>query len=145
MPTELANDGPVAMQVSEPFAMLAVGVGVRLLDRPSPRRYAEAGLFVGVACVFGRNHALYAGVGFALLVAWLSWRASRPPAPAALAGALGAALLGAAPLAWLALAEPGFVTGFWESLMFFVARGSNHPLPVPWPWRVGGSLERSVP
>jgi hypothetical protein len=52
------------------LAMAAVWVGVRLAERPVWRRHLQAGAFVGFAACFGRNHALYTGLGLAAVLLW---------------------------------------------------------------------------
>ncbi|HVT59457.1 MAG TPA: hypothetical protein VHR45_13780 [Thermoanaerobaculia bacterium] len=136
------------------LAMAAVYCAVLLVERPSGRRHFAAGLFVGLAAFFGKNHGLYAGAALLALILYLHWRRRRrlanavggPEEPGALTRpsrllqgllAWGAGVLaGTAPLLLMALALPGFLASYLDSIRFFVEAGqTNFALPVPWPWR----------
>jgi len=120
------------------LAMAAVWVGVRLAERPDWRRHLQAGAFVGVALFFGRNHALYAGLGLSAVLLWCHWRRSAPalPLPRALGAFAGGGLIGALPFLAMLACVPGFAQSFLASLLFYLHHGANLPLPFPWPWRV---------
>ena len=124
------------------LAMMAVYFAMRLIEAPTLRRHFLTGIFLGVAAFFGRNHALYAGLGTGLVALWIAWKVGTEDLPRKL-GALGVGtVLGASPLLFMLFAVSGFAESFLRSVMFFVERGSNHPLPVPWPWKVDvGALD----
>lgn len=124
-------------KVFEPaLAMMAVYAGLRLLERRSPLALFGAGAFVGLACFFGRNHGLYAGLGILLLTLWLHWKHREGRLLSRLAVLAGGALVGASPLLGMILLVPGFSESFFESLRFYIEHGTNLPKPVQWPWQV---------
>ena len=124
------------------LALTALYGAVRLIERPGPRTFLAAGALTGLFAWFGRNHALYAGLSFVALGAYIAWK-RRPSGLARLVRdyAFGVAL-GSAPL-WLMLAfVPGFATAYLRSLELNLHHGANLALPYPWPWTVAwGNLE----
>lgn len=118
------------------LAMAAVWVGVRLAEQPVWRRHLQAGAFVGLAACFGRNHALYAGMGLACVLLWSHWKRGGLPLPRAIVAFAIGGLLGALPLLAMLAFVPGFAESFLESVLFFLRHGANLPLPVRWPWLV---------
>lgn len=119
--------------------MMAVLTGVLLIEKPSLRRHGAAGALVGLAAFFGKNHGLYLGLAFLLLILFL-YVLGEPGSPRDLGRRLlacaGGIVLGLAPLWIMFLAIPGFFTAYLDSIRFFLAQGkTNFPLPVPWPWR----------
>ncbi len=115
--------------------MAAVYVGVCLLERPSRKRHFLAGVFVGVAAFFGRNHGLYSFLAGAMLIAFIQLRIHREAALVRLC-ALGLGLVvGSLPLFLMVLVIPGFAQAFLDSILWLISLGTtNLPLPVPWPW-----------
>ena len=118
------------------LAMAAVWIGVRLAERPDWRRHLQAGAFVGLALFFGRNHALYAGLGLSAVLLWSRWKRSGPPLARSIGAFAGGGVIGALPFLAMLIWVPGFAESFLNSLLFFVRHGANLPLPFPWPWRV---------
>jgi hypothetical protein len=121
------------------IAMAAVAMAVSLLERPTLRRHFWAGALTGLGLFFGKNHGLYLGVAFLLLILLLHWRWT-PPASPGLPRRLGAWALGgvagASPLLLILAFVPGFLSAYVGSIRFFLEQGqTNFPLPVPWPWR----------
>ena len=124
----------------EPALVFAcIFVAIRLAERPDRRRHIEAGAFVGLTLLLGRNHTLYGALAIGVMSLWALWRRDGLPllrsAPALVVGGL----LGALPFLGMMLLVDGFAASFVESVVFFATRGSNHPLPIPWLWRVLGS------
>jgi hypothetical protein len=115
--------------------MIAVWFCVRLVEQPSSRRFFAAGVFTGVAAVFGRNHGLYAALSMALAIAWTCRFAVPETVAALLRFGVGVAV-GFAPIGLLALFEPGFATAFVRDIAAIADRGVNIPLPIPWPWHL---------
>jgi hypothetical protein len=118
------------------LALLGLLAAVRLLEQPGPGRHAAAGVAVGFAACFGRNHALYAGLGFALLFLWRGLRLREPGVPAGLLAFLAGGLAGFSPALVLCALAPGLATSWLDSLLFYLEQGPNHPTPAPWPWRL---------
>jgi hypothetical protein len=50
------------------IALIAVYVAVRLMELPTIRRHFVAGIFVGLAAFFGRNHGLYNLIAFGIVI-----------------------------------------------------------------------------
>ncbi len=122
----------------EPAIVLAaLYVAVRVIESPTPRLFLGAGVFTGFLALFGRNHALYAGVSLVALGAYLVWKL-RPARPARLAASYaGGVALGSAPLLGMCLFVPGFAAALRDSLLLNLHHGANLALPYPWPWTIG--------
>lgn len=118
-----------------------------LVEKPTAHRYFLAGMVVGLAAVFGRNHGLYGAVGSLAAIGWLGLRRERGLGPVRGVSTWAAGVLsGYAPLLLMLALIPGFAGAFWESIRFlFELKGTNLPLPVPWPWLVDyGSMPFNV-
>lgn len=117
------------------LALVAVYVGVCLLERPSRKRHFLAGVFVGIAAFFGRNHGLYSFLACVAEIAFIQMRLRRGTLIARLS-AWGLGLVtGSVPLLAMAIAIPGFASAFLDSVLSLFRLGAtNLPLPVPWPW-----------
>lgn len=123
-------------KVFEPTVEItAVYVGLCLLEQPSRKRHFLAGVFVGVAVFFGRNHGLYSFLAGVTLIAFSQMRIQREDTIARLcAWGLGI-VVGSLPLLLMAIVMPGFAQAFLDSILWlFNLRTTNLPLPVPWPW-----------
>ncbi len=120
------------------LSILLIGAVAFLIERPIRRRYFLAGLCVGLAAVFGRNHGVYGVVGGVGAMAWLSLRRTEGPGLLGGLAVWGAGVtVGFLPVLAMAVLIPGFTEAFWQSIVYlFEARATNLPLPVPWPWRV---------
>ncbi|HEY0780823.1 MAG TPA: hypothetical protein VGE98_00095 [Thermoanaerobaculia bacterium] len=132
---------PRNKQFEPAIAMAAVLVAVRLLERPDARRCLAAGVTVGLALFFGKNHGLYLALAFLPLLAVAHARSDDRRTPGRLRTRLAAAgagcALGALPLLVMLAAVPGFARAYLDSILFFLREGrTNFPLPVPWPWRL---------
>lgn len=118
------------------LSIWAVAVGARLIESPSVSRHFLAGLFIGLAAVFGRNHAVYALVALSTLAAfaWARLDRSRPLAKtvATMAG-IGT---GYVPILLLAATQPGFADAMIDGVLGIFRHGTNLSIPVPWPWAV---------
>lgn len=122
------------------ISIILVASLARVLTRPSPARFLVHGMVVGLAAVFGRNHGFY-GVVACLLATPALMLCTDPPAwrrciPAWLVGVAA----GFSPILLGLVLDHQFAAMFWESIRFllFEYRGTNLPLPVPWPWTVHG-------
>lgn len=119
-------------------SILLIGVLTYLISKPTGRRYFMAGLGVGLAAVFGRNHGVYGLAGSIGVLIWLNIRCddvSRPIKQVLLW--MGGVLTGYLPIVFMVLLVPGFAEAFWASVLYlFEFRATNLPLPIPWPWQV---------
>ena len=132
------------------IALSAVFFAVRLLEKPTRRRHFEAGVFVGIAGLFGRNHAVYCALGIFVLGAVVAWkqraalgRADAPRPASRFLAYSGGVLVGYAPILLMLVFVPGFSAAFVESILHLLKLGSNIPYPWPWPWKYDWS-ERSA-
>lgn len=119
------------------LSILLIGILTYLVQQPSRRRFFLAGVGVGLVAVFGRNHGVYGVAGILGIVIYLACR--KLDAVALLSGiacCIGGIVVGYLPVLALAVAVPGFASAFWESIRVIFERGTNLPLPVPWPWLV---------
>ena len=110
-------------------------VATRLLERPTLRRHLEAGVFVGLAACFGRNHGLYAFVS-CLVAAVAGWRKGEAAELSRrLAGLAAGILAGYAPMLVMLASVPGFREAVGEGVAFLARRGvTTIARPIPWPW-----------
>ncbi len=120
------------------LSILLIGTLTYWIEKPTSHRYYLAGLAVGVAAFFGRNHGLYGAAGS--LGALLFLALNRVERPGWIkGGALWCAgvVTGYAPMLYMWLAIPGFRATFFRGVRSMMERGStNLTLPIPWPWRV---------
>jgi hypothetical protein len=119
-------------------AIFLIGALTYLVEKPTSARYFLAGLCVGLAAVFGRNHGLYGAVSSLGAIGWLSLKRTEGPGliRALALWATGVAL-GYIPIFIMMLTIPGFAVAFWENLRFlFEMKGTNLAVPTPWPWLV---------
>jgi hypothetical protein len=105
------------------------------LSRPEPSRWVIAGLIIGIAAMFGRNHGLYGGVAAmgALLYVYCgsNWRQAWRAICWISIGVIGGYLPNLIMLWWV----PGFASAFWDSLVSIFEHGAtNLALQIPWPW-----------
>ena len=118
------------------LSMGAVYVATRLVQNPNPRRIWLAGVYVGVAAFFGRNHGLYTFAAFGTILGLLCWQTRTTVLPRA-GRFIGGIVVGYSPMFILVLLHPGFLSSFFSSVLAIVKRGTtNVPLPIPWPWTV---------
>jgi hypothetical protein len=108
-----------------------------LLERPSRRNHFLAGIAVGVAATFGRNHGVYGAAAGVLALAWMAiGTAPSTWLRNGVAWSAGVAA-GFSPILAMAAFVPGFADAFLQAIGFHLESGStNLPLAVPWPWRV---------
>jgi len=119
------------------FSLLAVVVGARLASYASPANYALVGFYVGLAAWFGRNHALYAAVAFALVAVAGDDARHHATLLRRLAGVLVGVLVGALPMLLHSLLTPGFAERAVQLSTTYLSAGvANLPREVPWPWRL---------
>ncbi|MEA2893849.1 MAG: hypothetical protein QOI05_4642 [Bradyrhizobium sp.] len=103
----------------------------------SPKSCFAAGVVVGLAAVFGRNHGMYGVAASIGAIAWLATRENALRFRACLPAWAAGMAIGYLPMLAMIVFVPGFATAFWESVRFlFEMKTTNLPLPVPWPWLV---------
>lgn len=118
------------------ISLIAVYTAVRLLEEPSSRMAFAAGVFVGIAGVFGQNLGLYTSLAFFCLIALLLWRVGVACLGRTLAIWLAGIVTGFSPVLLMMLFVPGFGAALLESVLFWFRQGkTNLPIPIPWPWR----------
>lgn len=124
------------------LSIFQIGVLSHLVSRPVNSRFVFAGIGVGIAFIFGRNHGLYGAVASVGLICFLTSKNSYGPGfLSALLRWCTGFLIGLSPLILIAYFSPGFATAFWNSfILLFEQRATNLPLPVPWPWTVDFTL-----
>lgn len=118
--------------------IMLVGILSLLVEQPTMRRYFLAGLIVGLAAVFGRNHGIYGVVGSLCAMIYLNIkRESGPKLTTAFAAWSLGVITGYLPVLVFIAVVPGFALAFWEGIrLLFEVKATNFPLPVPWPWLV---------
>ena len=116
------------------LTLAAVLVGTRLLESPLAVRAFEAGVFVGVAAFFGRNHGVYAFVALSALLLW-SGRGQREGRVRRLAALGGGVAIGALPLFLYAALVPGFARAELELNSIYLRVGATNlsrGIGLPW-------------
>jgi len=118
------------------LSILLIGALTFLIARPVASRFFAAGVAVGLAAVFGRNHGVYGMVASSGVFGWLSINSEvrANVARGFVYWAIGV-VVGFLPIIIMALLVPGFGKEFWKSIEFLFEQGAtNLPLPLPWPW-----------
>jgi hypothetical protein len=119
------------------LSIILIGILTLLAQQPSRRRFFLAGAGVGLVAVFGRNHGVYGVAGIVGVVTWLACRRRNIGTLLPDLAWCGCGIVvGYLPILVLAAAVPGFAAAFWGSIRAVFERGTNLPLPVPWPWLV---------
>lgn len=116
--------------------IILVGSLSFLVEKPTRSRYFLAGVIVGLAAVFGRNHGMYGVAGSIGVIIYLNARHDSGPGFVKASASWAAGVVtGYLPVLVFLAAVPGFAPAFWESIRFlFENKATNIPLPVPWPW-----------
>ena len=131
-----------AWKIYEPVILIAaIYFAVLIIEKPSRFRHLLAGIFIGLAAFFGRNHGLYCGVAFILLLFYLNWSSDKKVLLQRLGVLSIGVVLGYSPMLLMLAFVPGFLTQFKADILFNLHYGTNLSIPVPWPWRQNyGSL-----
>ena len=62
-------------KIYEPVILVAaIYFAVLIIETPSRKRHLFAGIFIGLAAFFGRNHGLYCAVAFVFLIVFFFWK-----------------------------------------------------------------------
>jgi hypothetical protein len=123
-------------KIYEPVILIAaIYFAVLIIERPSRMRHFAAGIFIGVAAFFGRNHGVYCAVAFVLLIGFVFWRRERRDLFARLGTLALGIVVGYSPMLLMMAFVPGFFGRVVEDLAFNLHNGTTIPIPVPWPWR----------
>ena len=123
-------------KIYEPVIMIAaIYFAVLIIEKPSRQRHLLGGIFIGLAAFFGRNHGLYCGVAFVLLIFYLSWSGDKRVLLQRLGVLSVGVVIGYLPMLLMLAFVPGFMSQFKAGILFNLHYGSNLRLPVPWPWR----------
>jgi len=127
-------------------ALVAVYVALLLIERPNLPRHLLAGIFVGLAAFFGRNHGVYGLAAFAALILLIWWKLDPHQLLRRVAVWGGGIVLGYSPM----LLMLAFVPGFW-AVNFTIMRSMTTEIPamnigkpIPWPWQQSTLWEISV-
>lgn len=119
------------------LTMIAVLVGSFLVERPTLRRYFLAGVAAGFAAWMGRNHGLYAVVGYGLIVLFVWIKIDRSEPVKSIGAAAGGVLVGYSPMLLMFAFVPGFFDGFLRAFAWiFRLKTTNITIPMEWPWVV---------
>lgn len=119
------------------LSIVLVAILTHLIQQPSPKRIFLTGLVIGFVAVFGRNHGIYGALGSIGALIYLNVKRLRPSYIADFRAWVAGVIIGYSPIILCLIVIPGFAAAFWESIEFlFEIKGTNLPLPVPWPWRV---------
>jgi hypothetical protein len=96
-----------------------------------------AGMVVGLAAVFGRNHGVYGVAASIGVIAWLAIRGDGFGFLTNLAAWAAGVAAGYLPVLAMIVLVPGFAMAMWDSVLFlFEIKATNLALPVPWPWQI---------
>jgi len=126
------------------IALIAVWSTTRMIEKPSIGRVFSAGLIVGLAAVFGRNHGLYLALSYGVLFL-LSLIKGLAPRPWRSAGVLSAGVvLGYAPVLLMLVIVPGFYKAMVDAILSVTTVGSNIVAPYFWPWSPAPASEVEI-
>ena len=115
-----------------------------MVRRASGKSCFAAGVVVGIAAVFGRNHGMYGVTASIAVIAWLASRGNASRFLTNLAAWAAGVAVGYLPVLAMIAFVPGFATAMWDSVVFlFEIKATNLSLPVPWPWQV--DMETAFP
>lgn len=115
--------------------MSAIYVAVCLIEKPTLPRHFVAGVFIGVAGFFGRNHGLYSFGAFLFLVLFIWGKIDTRDLVKRVAAWGVGMFVGYSPMLFMFFLIPGFFQSFIEGIVVIVRRGTtNLPRAVPWPW-----------
>lgn len=121
------------------ISIVLVAAVARVVAQPCVRRWFGLGIATGIAAVIGQNHGAYALMASAFTFVVLLFSARRDVDwlrdPAAWASGV---VVGYLPVICFALFVPGYAAASISALKFLLIeyKGTNLPLPVPWPWLV---------
>jgi hypothetical protein len=112
-----------------------VAVLAYLVERPSTRRYFLAGVVIGLAAIFGRNHGMYGVIGSLGVIGYLILcNRAGGKFYSILIWWIAGVFVGYIPMLLALALVPGLAGAFWESIRFiFEIKGTNLSLPIPWP------------
>ena len=118
------------------IALMSIYAGVLLLEKPTIRRHFGVGILGGLMAFMGRNHGAYHVAAFGLLIVGAAWGKGWRVWCQRSAAWGGGVVTGYLPQALMFLLVPGYFSGFTENLRTIMAKGTNLPAKVPWPWLV---------
>lgn len=119
------------------LTLAATWFAFRLFQRPNLARHFQAGVFVGLAAWFGRNHGVYSLVSFALVLIITFWKIDRTqPIEKLIRYGLGIVVGYSPMLVALALAPGLFQEFLYGVIDLFRLGTTNVHHDIPWPWLV---------
>jgi hypothetical protein len=133
--------GPRYKAFEPGLALLSVGAGVLLLERPSAARHVGVGILGGLAAFFGRNHGAYHLAAFGALIAWSSIGAGRSVFLSRVGSWFAGLAIGSLPHLALCAAAPGYLAAYLASFREIFEKGTNLAVPVPWPWTIPDGVQ----
>jgi hypothetical protein len=123
-------------KIYEPMILIAaIYFAVLVIEHPSRLRHFVAGIFIGFAAFFGRNHGVYCTVAFVLLIVFVFWKTDRRALFERLGLLAAGIVIGYLPMLLMMAFVSGFFDRVIEDLVFNLHNGTTLPIPVPWPWR----------
>jgi hypothetical protein len=114
------------------LAMAGIFFAVLLIENPSLLRHFSAGVFVGIAAFFGRNHGLYMFLAFSLLILFIWFKTDRSDLIKRQGIWMVGFVTGYSPMLFMLIFIPGFFDSFIYSMQWLV---SNFYKPIPWLWK----------
>ncbi|SHM49171.1 hypothetical protein [Rhodanobacter sp. OK091] len=125
------------------ISIILIASLTRLLTRPTVTLFFQHGVVVGVAAILGRNHGLYGIVACLLVIPILLFADPKPQWHRFIPAWIGGVTAGYSPMLIGFLMDHRFTAMFWDGIRFtlFEYKGTNLPLPVPWPWAIHSAGE----
>ena len=120
------------------LSIMLIGTLAHLVRKPTIWSYGLAGLIVGVAALFGRNHGIYGVVGSMGVIVWINlFPFAGITVIRNITSWIAGVLVGFLPILIMMLFISGFRTAFIDSVLeLFTQRATNIPLSIPLPWNV---------
>ena len=116
------------------LAFPAILAGLWMIERRDDRSHLYAGIVAGAGAFIGRNEGVYMMVGFGLLALYLAPRQPRVLLRR-IAILCAGSVIGYTPMFILSAVRPQVLREFIALNLDVLRRGTNAPLPMPWPWR----------
>lgn len=125
---------PIHKLFEHTLSIVGVVCLARVAIAPRPATFFAAGLCIGVAGIFGKNHALYLSVALVILT-FLPMQPGSGRLGNLVRHAIPGVCVGYLPMGLLMLFVPGFLGAMGYSLLLLIQHGAtNLELPIPWPW-----------
>lgn len=119
------------------ISLLAVLFASLLIGSPDTTMFFAAGVFIGIAALFGANHGAYNFCAFSLIILVMLLHLEIESPALKLSIWLTGIAVGYSPMLAMWLFMSGMFQKYWNDRVLRILKESkgNITLPIPWPWR----------